>query len=423
MLTTNTGYSSVQKKKTESLLKRLIPLQKKLQKVVQEESYATYHCTLNLPSNKAGIERIKKVAKTYETCDALVVIGIGGSNLGAKAVHEALHGMLWNCQQNRPQVFFADTVDPKSTGDVYQHIESLLYHKKNVLLNIITKSGTTVETLANAQLFVDLLAKSRTDWKKWVVVTTDKDSPLWKVAQKWQSIALEIPKLVGGRFSVFSAAGLFPLAVLGVNINALCIGAERMRNECLGRESLAAQSAAFLYAQKKPLHDTWFFGTDLESVGKWYRQLVAESLGKKGKGITPLVHVGTTDLHSVLQLCLAGPKDKYTTFVTVDKEDEEFNIPSVEGLTSIVPDLSGKSLGAVRSIIAESVMKAYKKRKLPFTHVQLAERNEESIGAFLQLKMLEVMFLGVLLDVNVFNEPNVEEYKNIAREALKNTRT
>ncbi len=427
MLTINTQYSSIQKKTGDFIQKKLFPLQKQLKKVVQEKSYSTVYSFLNIPSDTALLKLVKNRAKQYEGCSAIVIIGIGGSNLGAKAVHEAIQGLFWNDLQRGPKVFFADTVDPQSTGDIYNEVESLLYHEKNVLLNIITKSGTTVETLANAHVFVNLLAKKRKDWKQWVVITTDKESALWSVAKQWQCGVLEIPKMVGGRFSVFSAAGLFPLAVLGVNIDALLAGAMHMRSLCLGEKSPAMQSAAHLYAhlKKKRIHDTWLFSTCLESVGKWYRQLLAESLGKefnrKGKrvhaGITPTVNIGTTDLHSMVQLCLGGPEDKFTTFVTVDNEEDRI-IPQVPQLSSIVPGLAGKGFKHIRKVIEKSVMQAYQKRNLPYIHIALAQRNEESIGAFLQLKMLEVIFLGTLLDVNVFDEPNVEEYKRIARKAL-----
>ena len=167
------------------------------------------------------------------------------------------------------------------------------------------------------------------------------------------------------------------------------------------------------------INDNFFFHPELESVGKWYRQLMGESIGKEHSldgnvvhtGITPTVSLGSTDLHSVGQLYLGGPKDKLTTFVAAPNTLVRVTVPEHRIFPDLVPMIDGKTAENVMDAILEGVKVAYQKAELPYMQVTLDAINEESLGAFLQFKMLEMMYLGVLLNVNSFDQPNVEAYK------------
>jgi glucose-6-phosphate isomerase len=234
---------------------------------------------------------------------------------------------------------------------------------------------------------------------------------------------LDIPAKVGGRYSVLSSVGLLPLASVGIDIAKLREGAQDMLGQCLDEsgDNVAAHSASVLAAGAKQgyiINDNFLFHPELESLGKWYRQLMGESIGKEQSlsgetvhaGITPTVSLGSTDLHSVGQLYLGGPKDKLTTFIS-SKTSQEVRVPQDRIFPALVPMISQKSAADIMGAILEGVKIAYQKADLPYMEVVLDAIDEHSLGAYLQFKMLEMMYLGQLLNVNSFDQPNVEAYK------------
>jgi glucose-6-phosphate isomerase len=282
-------------------------------------------------------------------------------------------------------------------------------------------------------VLIDLLRKHKKDYKNCISVTSDKDSELWNIAVKEGFNFLEIPKKVGGRYSVFSPAGLFPLGLLGIDIERLLDGATHMREVCIDtniEKNPAAISAAIQYLHYesgKNISDLFLFSNDLESLGKWCRQLMAESLGKefnkKGEkvniGITPDISIGSTDLHSMAQLCLGGPYDKFTTFLRVENSNSHINVPTLKEYSKLVDGIHGKSLESIMSAIVEGTKAAFRKGERPFMEIKLPCKSEYFIGQFLQFKMIETIFLGYLLDLNPFNQPNVESYKEETRKILQ----
>ncbi|MFC1686060.1 hypothetical protein ACFLZZ_03505 [Nanoarchaeota archaeon] len=369
--------------------KRLIP-----------EIKTAYYDFLRLPSDKVTLKEVKAVIKAKSKLNPsyLIVIGIGGSNLGTIAVQEAVLGKLYNQLNPKIKVLYADTVD----SDTVDSIKKIVKGKK-VLLNIVSKSGTTTETSENFKALLSLVKNP-----KQVIATTDRGSELWKLAKQKGYTPLEIPKYVGGRYSVFSLVGLFPLGMLGINLDKLLKGAEDMNKKCFSENltaNPAALGASILYLNHKKgknIHDTFLFSNDLESAGKWYRQLLAESIGKKkDTGITPTVSIGSTDLHSIAQLYLAGPKDKFTTFVSLEKTNHPMN-----------------KLDKIMKAILKGTKIAFKKRDLPFSELTLPDKTEYALGQFLQLKMVETVYLSRLLKVNPFNQPDVEAYKKETKRIL-----
>lgn len=393
--------------------------------------YQTAYASLAVPFDTAMQERVSEVVhqKQQLAPTVLVVVGIGGSSLGAKAVHQVVFGRLRVTKTEQiPGLYFAETVDADRMATILSVLEHELAAGNNVLINVVTKSGTTTETVANFYVILALLKKYRpNDYADLVVVTTDEDSPLWRMALHERFTCLEIPKMVGGRYSVFSPVGLFPLAMTGISMDALCAGARLMVDRCLSadKENNPALMSALIqyyhYQRGVSINDLFLFSVDLEALGKWYRQLMAESIGKEfdrqGKqvlmGITPTISLGSIDLHSVAQLYLGGPRDKCTTFVTVEKNAHSIVIPGE------VPGLGGRTFSEVMNALSEGTKEAYLKNNRPFCSVVLPEKTEYYIGQFLQFKMIEVIYLGFLCNVDPFNQPNVELYKQEAQKLLR----
>lgn len=401
-----------------------------------KKGYSDDRCSINLPIDRRIKRESAALAKKHQRADAIVVVGIGGSNLGTIAVVEAVLGKYHNQKSGKPLVFFSDTVDPTAMKDLALIVTGLLKKKKTVIVNGVSKSGGTTETIANFEVLIALLKKYDKNWKKHIVVTTDEGSGFWEVAKNEGFERLSIPKKVGGRFSVLSSVGQYPLRVIGIDVDSLLKGASDMRKICLIADILknpAMQRAAMIhhhYTQGRNIADMFLFSCELESVGRWYRQLMGESIGKEwdaaGKerlfaGITPTVSVGSTDLHSMAQLYLGGPQDKFTTFVSV-QEGPKVIVPKTEGYNRLVQDIQGKELKDIMDAILFGVTTAFEKGKRPFCRINLKDLSEYQIGALMQLHMMEMMYLGRLMGVNPFDQPNVEAYKVETRRILSKGR-
>jgi glucose-6-phosphate isomerase len=391
--------------------------------------------SINLPLDYIAEEKVTALVEQKRELEPkyMIVIGIGGSNLGTMAVQEAVLGRLFNLSDSKMRILYAETVDSDEIKKITSIAKTALEERENIILNVVSKSGTTTETIALFEIFLNLLKRYRGDHKEFVVVTTDRNSPLWDLAQKKKYSLLEVPKKVGGRYSVFSPVGLFPLGLLGIDIHGFMEGAKSQREMCLMenlRENPAASGAAHMnahYKNGKNIHDLFLFAKDLEVVGKWYRQLMGESLGKEHDkngnqvftGITPTTSVGSTDLHSVAQLYLGGPYDKFTTFVTVRNTNDIVSVPPIPEFAELVPNIQDKNLKEIMDAIEEGVKAAYRKNKRPFMEIVLPHKKEKSMGQLLQFMMMEMMYLGALLNVNPFDQPNVERYKTETRRVLK----
>jgi len=401
---------------------------------VSKLAYYDDRASVNLSRDKELIESVKNVVseKSKLNPEYIIVAGIGGSSLGTVAIQEAVLGKLYDYRA-KTKILYADTVDSDSMYEILSILEPLLKSKKEVIINVVSKSGKTSETIANFEILVALLKEYKKDISKNIVVTSDFGSDLWNFAEERGFSTLEIPHKVGGRYSVFSPVGLFPLGMLGVDLDELLVGARKARKNALERNILKNYSALsaliqYIYYKKgKTISDLFLFSNDLESVGKWYRQLMGESLGKEnnnsGKrvlnGITPIISVGSTDLHSMAQLYLGGPRDKLTTFVSVENNRSVIDSPKLKEYEKIIPAIAGKRLDEVMSAILLGVKKAFRNDKRPFVEIFLEDKSEESIGEFLQFKMMEIMYLGALMNVNPFDQPAVEKYKIETRKILE----
>lgn len=418
----------VSEKELAQTAEKLLPYLEHLNQVAQQGGYEAQEASINLSPDAALLDRVEALAakKSGPKLKYIVVAGIGGSNLGTKALYDALFGYFDLLEPARfPKMLFADTNDPKHVGLLGKFLSEKVQNPQEVLVAAISKSGGTTETAANMEILTAGLLKSFPNALERLVAITDDGSNFWQAAQSAGADVLGIPAKVGGRYSVLSAAGLFPLAACGINIAELLAGARQMRELCLNQKpqnNPAALSASILYLNNqkgRSINDNFVFHPELESLGKWYRQLMGESLGKElnqsgevvHAGLTPTVSVGSTDLHSVGQLYLGGPLDKITTFISAEARPTEPAVPQAQIFSGLVNGIAGKPLSEIMSAILSGVKIAYQKKGLPFMEVILPEISESSLGEFFQFKMLEIMYLGKLLNVNAFDQPNVESYK------------
>lgn len=429
--------AGITKNQEQTTLTRLKPYISRLLGVSQQNTYDYLEASINCPFDKTGIKEVKAMIKekTSKKLKYVVVIGIGGSNLGTKAVYDALRGQADTLSDNSfIKMIFIDTVNTSLMHSFENFLKKEVLSLEEILICSISKSGGTAETIANTEMVMELASKYvQKDMKSRLVVITDQNSSYWNEAVKKDIAVLSIPDLVGGRYSVLSPVGLFPLGAAGLDIDALLSGAREMRERCITKtvtKNIAAISATILYHQhrkKRVINDNFIFHPQLESVGKWYRQLMGESVGKEknkqGKvvniGITPIVSIGSTDLHSVGQLYLGGPKDKITTFIYAKKGPKDISVPKKRLFGRLVPMITKKTADDILTSILSGVKVAYKKKRLPYMEVELDDISEKSIGAFFQFKMIEMMYLGFLLKVNVFDQPNVESYKIETKKILK----
>ena len=408
-------------------------LQKEIKNLnnASKKKYLDLRCSINLPLDNKILNESKLISNKLRSAQTIVVIGIGGSNLGTIAVYEALRGKLYN-QTQKKKVYFADTCDSNSISEISNLIKADLIAGKKVILNAISKSGGTTETIANFEILLNVVKKyAKYDYKKYVVITTGKKSPFEKYAISEKFSILNLPDNVGGRYSVFSNVGIFPLIFLGVDCKKLFLGAKDIRVDCLSKSIVknpAMKSAVTIYEMNKSgknIFNTFIFCSQFESVGKWYRQLLGESIGKEfnlnkkkiNVGVTPTVAIGSTDLHSLSQLYLGGPNDKLHCFVKINNV-KLVKLGNDKKLDLIVSHLQNKKFEEIMSAIYLGTTKAFTKKKIPYYEIELEEISEYTVGALLQMKMIEVMFLGSLYNVNPFDQPNVEDYKIITKKIL-----
>ncbi len=412
-------------------IQQLIPEVETLKNAHYQSNYAfsILPSDSNIYKDVVSLATIKKQLNP----SIIFVIGIGGSNLGTLAIQQALLSELYNDITTNIKIYYIDTTDTTYINQMLNIAESMLKENASILLNVISKSGKTTETIANFELFLSLLKEYYpNNYNDYIVVTTEKNSSLWELAQKesWQT--LDIPTNIGGRFSVFSAVGLFPLAIIDVDIESLLKGAQEATNLCLKPDSTnpAALSAAWQYALCKEgyhISNLFVFSNELVGVSRWWKQLVAESLGKQTKrdgipnkdAILPITSLGSTDMHSIGQLFLANILPIATTFVAFETKEKKTMLPDYEELfNSLVPNIQGKSLTTISKSILQGIKKTYKMKELPYRTITIPEKNAYYIGQLLQQTMFEIVYLGYLLGVYPFDQPSVELYKQETRKIL-----
>lgn len=406
-------------------------------KVVSEVNYDYPESSINLSLDDVLKQYLSQKIQEWknEKLKYVVVVGIGGSNMGTMAIYRALRGRLdVFLHANDPKIVFIDTVSPPLVAQAINFLENEINSPDDIVVNVISKSGTTTETIANFEVIFGVLKKKfGEEVKNRFVFTTDRGSKLWQAGEEKGIALLEIPLAVGGRYSVLSSVGLFPLGLAGFSVEGFWEGAKNIVARCVEGDvykNPALLSALITYINHKKglnIYNNFYFNPELKSLGKWYSQLIAENLGKEydlenkkvNAGITPMVTIGSTDLHSIGQLCLGGPRDKFTQFVYAPQKENSPEIPKDLFLPGLVPDIAGKGIVDVMNAIYYGVKIAYLKNGLPYSEIVMHEISENSLGQYLQLKMIETIYLAKLMNVNAFNQPKVEDYKRETQEILK----
>jgi len=370
-------------------------------------------------------ERTVSILK-QQPYNLVVLIGIGGSTSGALALADSLG------HSNDIELMCVDTIEERFTNKQLDLFRNKLKQGNKPLICLITKSGTTPESVINGALFLEVLKEFfPQEYKKRLVVITDEGSPLYEVAHQENYPVVTIPKVVGGRFSVGTAVGNVPLLLLGVDVKAVRRGAaEALRtslNEALEVNETALTTLALYnhYQEGYRTHNLFFFSPSLVSLGQWYKQLIGESLGKKMSlkgdvvevGSLPVISLGTTDLHSVAQLYLAGPRNIISSCIFFDEGTPSTIIPT-NSISKLIPGMATRSVKEVHAAIVQGTIAAFTKEKRPTIVISL-KQTAESMGAFLVHKMVETILLGKLLDINPFDQPAVELYKKETRALLK----
>lgn len=402
-----------------------------LGEVVASPSYEAPESSLYTPFDETMLTKTKEIASRFHGVKKVFLVGIGGSDLGCRAVYEALRGYTNIDHSAEPELISFDTIEPKlleKAGVIIDNLHSL----EDVVFIVISKSGGTAETIANANVLFGMLKEKGGEEIvcKRTLVITEPGSTLANSAKTWDIEVVSLPPTVGGRYSVFTTVGLVPLAILGFDIDSFTEGAREAIQMSVGDKSplVGAVLATYLfeaYLTDSRIHEMFFWNPELETVGKWYRQLLAESIGKVRSdgvavGISPTVAIGSTDLHSVGQLIFGGRNDRFTTFVASQRAWES-TLACAENTPFSMSILEKKTTKEVIDAIYNGVKNTYTSQELSYISIELSDINERELGAFMALHMTTIIYLAKLFEVNPFDQPGVEMYKNEMKKLLHNT--
>ena len=421
MLKFNFENSSITDKMVNAYTEKVVEIHKELNKVANDEK--EYVGWLELPTNydKEEFARIKKAAKKIQKdSDVLVVIGLGGSYLGARAVIEALSHSFYNSMPNSkrktPQIVYAgNNLSPVYMNDLLEFVSD-----KDISINVISKSGTTTEPAIAFRIFREVLETKYgvKEARKRIYVTTDKARGALKTLsneEKYETFV--IPDNVGGRFSVLTAVGLLPIATAGIDIDKLMVGAKSAQDK-YGDENVKyndcykyAVVRNLLYNSNKSIEILANYEPKLHYFTEWWKQLYGESEGKDKTGIFPAGVDLTTDLHSMGQYIQDGRRDLFETVIKVKENSSEITIQTdgqnLDGLNY----LADKTLGYVNSKAMEGTVQAHVTGNVPNLMIEIDKLDEENIGELIYFFEKACAISGKILGVNPFNQPGVEEYK------------
>tara|TARA_B110000438_G_scaffold132156_1_gene128235 strand:+ start:3607 stop:4815 length:1209 start_codon:yes stop_codon:yes gene_type:complete len=335
---------------------------------------------------------IKKFSK-YKN---IIIIGMGGSALGAKSIYNFFK------KEIKKDVFFFDNLDE----NLYLEFKKLKKIKSSCFI-IISKSGETIESITNLNiLFSNFSLKN-----KLVFITEIKDSSMVNIANKLNAEIIEHKNFIGGRYSVLSEAGMFPAALMGLNVKKFKV----LDKLIIDKNFISSliQNVAYIFTlNSQGLKNSIILNYDsnLKDLSYWYQQLVSESLGKKGKGITTIIAETPKDHHSTMQLYLDGPKDKFFTFFNSENKKNNLKL-SGDVIQNNIKFLKNKKLRFIVNAQSKAVKNIFKIKKISFRQISFNKKNEEELGTIFTFFVLETLLLARLMNVNPFNQPAVEQIK------------
>jgi glucose-6-phosphate isomerase len=351
---------------------------------------------------------------------SIAVIGIGGSSLGAKAVYEFLKPV----EKLSRKLYFFESTDPINIRHLLSQIDLERTH-----FLVISKSGTTVETFAIYKYILSLQNNP-----KCYTFITDPNSDLEKYANDIKAHVLHLPDNVGGRFSVLSVVGLMPLALCGIDISALLLGASKVKKSFFEHgylQNVLLQKSLFYSKNHAKYHINCIFAysESLKYFCEWYVQLWGESLGKKQRhsafhvGLTPIGLIGPKDQHSFLQLIMEGTRDKSVTFIQIEDFEDKIKIPNtklphLESLNSLNSLTFSKLINMQCNSVIEALLE---EETIPLDSIVIPKIDAENIGSLIFYYELLTSLVGELIDVNTYNQPGVEAAKIILKKKLQAT--
>ena len=402
----------------DDVLRNFCDKKKTLVKTIFRNKRKSGYDFINLPDDSTLLRSINKFANDQKRhkWENIVVLGIGGSALGLIAIRDALIPKF----RQKPRLFVIDNIDPDHTAEIFSGINF-----SKTLFVIISKSGTTTEPMLLYGIVKEKLMKKHRNYQKhFVFITDSKKGLLRKIGKKESITMLDVPSKVGGRFSVLSSVGLVPAVLAGVDVNGLLKGARMMRE--LIKSSVAETNPALILAALQYLLDKkrgksitvlMPYSNALVEVGDWYRQLLAESIGKNEEsGPTPIKALGTTDQHSQLQLYTEGPNDKFIIFFRVLKHTSDLKLGEV--LPEEIGYLNNKKMSHVIDAAYHGTAESLAHHKRPNVTIELPKINAQNLGALFMLFEFQVAILGLLYKVDAFNQPGVEHSKQITKKLL-----
>ena len=349
------------------------------------------------------------ITKISDQFDTMVVLGIGGSALGTRAVFEALKGKYHNQKQAVKKLYILDNIDPESITDVEEQLDL-----SKTLFCIISKSGTTVEIHALTTYFMNLMKSHTVNWKEhFCYVLWENYSQKVEIQKHFQTFCLA--DNIGGRFSVFTPVGLLPLAFAGVDIDALLTGVKHAKQRFLSEDTqqntalrLALLQHYFYEKEGKNICVLFPYSSRLGGIGAWYTQLLSESIGKDSIGITPVTAVGVTDQHSELQLFQDGPRDKF--FMSLQIAEHAKNpLIDAENHFGFAELLEIERYGTLTSLQNDGV---------PLAALQIDDISESSLAELLYMFEFQIAYLWEFFGINAFDQPWVEKSKILIKQKL-----
>lgn len=407
---------------SEKELKEIQPAVTAAHKMLREKSGAgnDFLGWVNLPEDydKEEFERIRKcAAKIQKSCDILVVIGIGGSYLGARAVIEYIKSPLYNnLKKDTPDIYFAgNSISATALNELLAICEG-----KDICVNVISKSGTTTEPAVALRVFRALLEQKygKDGARERIFVTTDRaKGTLKQFSTDAGYETFVVPDDVGGRFSVLTAVGLLPIAAAGIDIDQLMAGAaaashaytdpDITKNDCYRYAAIRN----LLHRQGKTVEILTAYEPFCAMLNEWWKQLYGESEGKDQKGIFPASVIFSTDLHSLGQFIQDGNRILFETVLAIQNTGSSFAIPNDPANIDGLNFLSGMELDDVKKTAMQGTVLAHVDGGVPNLLIEISEKSEFVLGELLYFFELACAISGYILEVNPFNQPGVEAYK------------
>ncbi len=383
-----------------------------------------------LPGDTAARDAVQELADSFgQWFEDLVVVGIGGSSLGGRAVADALLGPHWNvlddeAREHYPRLHFLENADPDSVSALLARVDP-----RRTLFNVVSKSGSTAETMAQFLVLEEVVERAvgPDQVRGHFLFTTDPEGGVLRRLARDRGIpALAVPPNVGGRFSVLSPVGLLPAAVTGTSLEALLGGAADMLERCR-RPELARNPAGLLAVllhtahveQGASVHVLMPYGDPLRAFALWFQQLWGESLGKARStagavvetGPTPLAALGAVDQHSLLQLFMEGPRDKAVVFLRVRERPDAVPIPGRHPDEEALSYLGGHTLEALLEAERRATAEALRQVGRPSAVLEIDRLDARALGELFMLFQVATILAGALYDVNPLDQPGVEAGK------------